>query len=53
MKAAPGKQQQRSNLAILDIKTPLSQFSDSEVVDLNENIGKGQFGTVNIFLFKK
>lgn len=53
MKATPGKQQQRSNLAILDIKTPLSQFADSEIVDLNENLGKGQFGTVNIFLFKK
>ena len=53
MKATPGKQQERSNLAILDIKTSLSQFAASEVVDLNENLGKGQFGTVGIFLFKK
>ena len=53
MKATPGKQQQRSNLAILNIKSPLPQFVDSKVVDLNENLGKGQFGTVDIFLFKK
>ena len=35
MKATTGKQQQRSKLGILDIKTPLPQFTDSEVVDLN------------------
>ena len=47
------KQQQRSNLAILNIKTPLPQFADSHIVDLNENTAKDQFGTVDIFLFKK
>lgn len=53
MKATPGKQQQRDKLGVLDIKTPLSQVADSEIVDLNENRSRGQFGTVGIFFFKK
>ena len=41
MKATPGKQQQRDKLGVLDIKTPLSQVADSEIVDLNENRSRG------------